>query len=373
MRRFLFGSLLLFCLMVQAESKFKLGKGQLTVTNVARNAVRIQYAEGTIVDSLPDWLYVKHGEVSQGDVKVTVKNGEVSIKDKAGREVFRATKHQWNNGEATLVINSPQDEYLYGLGQFQDGYSNVRCLSRRLTQVNTQISIPMLLSSKGYGLLWNNYGLTEFNPCDQKVSLVKQDKASGVEVVNVTSTEGGKQEARRKNLYVATIDIDQTGDYALLLDVGQKMARRHHLTIDGQTIINMQNVWLPPTASTIVTLKAGRHVVTAELTEHDQPVLSPIAHAVDYTLFFGTPDEIIATYRELTGKAPLMPSWALGYIHCRERFHSQEEILKTAHRFRQEQLPVSVLVQDWQYWGKYGWNSMRFDEDFYPDPKALQR
>lgn len=73
MRRFLFGSLLLFCLMVQAESKFKLGKGQLTVTNVARNAVRIQYAEGTIVDSLPDWLYVKHGEVSQGDVKVTVK------------------------------------------------------------------------------------------------------------------------------------------------------------------------------------------------------------------------------------------------------------------------------------------------------------
>ena len=66
MRRFLFGSLLLFCLMVQAESKFKLGKGQLTVTNVARNAVRIQYAEGTIVDSLPDWLYVKHGEVSQG-------------------------------------------------------------------------------------------------------------------------------------------------------------------------------------------------------------------------------------------------------------------------------------------------------------------
>ena len=96
MRRFLFASLLLFCLMVQAESKFKLGKGQLTVTNVARNAVRIQYAEGTIVDSLPDWLYVKHGEVSQGDVKVTVKiaaphsdhgseNGEVSIKDKAGR------------------------------------------------------------------------------------------------------------------------------------------------------------------------------------------------------------------------------------------------------------------------------------------------
>jgi alpha-D-xyloside xylohydrolase len=30
-----------------------------------------------------------------------------------------------------------------------------------------------------------------------------------------------------------------------------------------------------------------------------------------------------------------------------------------------------MLVQDWQYWGKYGWNSMRFDEEYYPDPKAL--
>ena len=34
-------------------------------------------------------------------------------------------------------------------------------------------------------------------------------------------------------------------------------------------------------------------------------------------------------------------------------------------------MPLSVIVQDWQYWGKYGWNSMQFDEAFYPDPKAL--
>ena len=34
-------------------------------------------------------------------------------------------------------------------------------------------------------------------------------------------------------------------------------------------------------------------------------------------------------------------------------------------------MPVSVLVQDWQYWGKHGWNAMQFDEDHYPDPKAL--
>ena len=48
---------------------------------------------------------------------------------------------------------SPKDEYIYGTGQFQDGYLNIRGLTRRLTQVNTQISIPFILSSKGYGLL----------------------------------------------------------------------------------------------------------------------------------------------------------------------------------------------------------------------------
>jgi alpha-D-xyloside xylohydrolase len=67
----------------------------------------------------------------------------------------------------------------------------------------------------------------------------------------------------------------------------------------------------------------------------------------------------------------MMPKWALGYIHCRERFHSSKEILETARRFEQENIPVSMMVQDWQYWGKYGWNSMQFDETHYPDPKAL--
>ena len=71
--------------------------------------------------------------------------------------------------EARLTFFSPEDESLFGLGQFQDGYNDIRGLIRRLTQVNTQISIPMLLSSKGYGILWNNYGLVDFNPADRSV------------------------------------------------------------------------------------------------------------------------------------------------------------------------------------------------------------
>ena len=371
-------STILFCVVaVSATAQ------NLSVTYVAKNAVRVRYANPATKSELPDWLYVSHDELKQADITAEVDGRTLTVKDKTGKAVFKATDHQLAGSEATLTFDSPKDEYLFGLGQFQDGYSNVRGLSRRLTQVNTQISIPMLISSKGYGVLWNNYGLTDFNPCGNSVKLTKRAGAGEREVVDVTSTEGGKREVRERHIFEATIDIDETGDYALLLDVGQKMARRHNLLIDGKPVIEMQNLWLPPTASTIVQLSKGKHQLSAELTKDDQPILyynkvknetvfrSPVADGVDYTVFVGSPDEIIATYRELTGECPQMPEWALGYIHCRERFHSSDEILQTANRFRSENLPVSMLVQDWQYWGKYGWNSMRFDEAFYPDPKAL--
>ena len=381
--------IILICALAAISMMAQAG-GKLTVKTVAKNAVRVQYTkdvsgERSVASDLPDWLYVKHDEVKSKAVKASMgADGQLlRVLDKRGNTVFTALSHQLQDGTATLTFSLSPDECLFGLGQFQDGYSNVRGLSRRLTQVNTQISLPMLISSKGYGILWNNYGLTEFNPCSHSVSLVKRDGAGQSEVVNVTSTSGGRREVRERHIFEASLDIAETGDYSLLLDVGQKMARRHNLVIDGQTAIDMQNLWLPPTTSKIVHLEAGRHTVTAELTRDDHPVLyydrvkdvttfrSPVAEAVDYTVFVGTPDEIIAAYRELTGPCPLMPDWALGYIHCRERFHSSEEILATANRFRQEQLPVSMLVQDWQWWGKYGWNAMRFDEDHYPDPKLL--
>ena len=375
-------------------------KGDLTITPVAKNAVRIRYIPKGNKDQksmLPDWLYVKNDKVKNCELTVDTTNNVLRIKDKKGKVVFTATKHglkRFNSStysknpgfyQADLTFESPKDEYLFGLGQFQDGYSNVRGLCRRLTQVNTQISIPMLISSKGYGILWNNYGLTDFNPCDVRGFTLErvQEGAGASEVVNVTTTEGGRREVRQRNIYEVYFSVDETGDYRIMLDVGQKMARRHNLAIDGKTVIEMQNMWLPPTASAIVHLEKGKHHVTAELTRGDEPKFSfgkvrdettfrsPLAEAVDYTVFVGSPDEIISTYRELTGPCPLMPEWALGYIHCRERFHSSEEILQTANRFKKEDMPISLIVQDWQYWGKYGWNSMQFDEQYYPDPKAL--
>lgn len=395
-----------FCGCTSDTQSIAFDKGTLNLTALQDDAVRIRYTEDTPL-TMPDMVYepVKTSvrlKKNSADGKTVFSTKEmtitidpqdkvVTIADACGKVVFKATGHELKEAsvqgeatlEATLTLDSPQDEYLYGLGQFQDGFLNVKGLTRRLTQVNTQISIPFLLSSKGYGILWNNYGLTDFNPADNKVVMERGTSEGEERRVNVTSTEGGRWETRRDNNFKASVEIPEDGRYAVLLDVGQKMARRHNLSIDGETVADLRNSWLPPTTTVIVNLTAGTHMFNAELERGDSPVLyfrkiedntvfrSPVAECVDYTVFTGSADKVIASYREATGEAPMLPSWALGYIHCRERFHSQEELLATARRFREEQIPIDLIVQDWQYWGKYGWNAMKFDEEFYPDPTEM--
>lgn len=47
-------------------------------------------------------------------------------------------------------------EHLYGMGQYQHGCLDLKGLDLELAQRNSQASVPFVLSSRGYGLLWNN-------------------------------------------------------------------------------------------------------------------------------------------------------------------------------------------------------------------------
>ena len=49
-----------------------------------------------------------------------------------------------------------EDENIYGMGQYQEDKLNLKGLKLELVQRNSQISAPFMLSSRGYGLLWNN-------------------------------------------------------------------------------------------------------------------------------------------------------------------------------------------------------------------------
>ena len=400
----LLAGILLFAGCARKEVRIPTDGGTLVLQPLLDNAVRVRL-EPADYKPLPELVYTekvdapkftvkkKDGTVEVRTAKMSVRyeNCLLTFRDADGdillQEDSRRLEKTTVQGEpaydATERFLSPEDEFLFGMGQFQDGYVNVRGLTRRLTQVNTQISLPFLLSSKGYGLLWNNYGLTDFNPSDHSIPLVADDGDGRTETVNATGTSGNRQEQRMYKAFHGSIDLPEDGTYSLLLDVGQSMARRHYLAIDGTVTMDVSNLWLPPTASALVTLTAGEHRIDVEGVRDDNPVLywrkadatttfhSPVAAALDYTVFAGKADEAIGAYRTLTGPVPAMPDWMFGYIHCRERYHSQAEILENAREFKDRGLPLDVIVQDWQWWGPTGWNSMEFDRENYPDPKAL--
>lgn len=396
-----------FLLSLNAQEKVGFGNGTIEVTPMNGHAVRIRYSEGLDLH-LPEFSYiettsVKHSSFTSADGTMTIRTAEYSVKvdpaegtvsvfDRTGSKVFCADKHSLVREKlydmdvfsASVDVRTADGEYQYGLGQFQDGYTNVRGLTRRLTQVNTQISLPMYISSKGYGLLWNNLGRTDFNPPQITIPLTRvEDSDTGTQAVDITTTTGGRRELRTGSRFTAEIDIPKSGKWSLILDCGRTMARRHSILIDGKPVFDLRNLWLPPTCSAIVYLEAGKHSITADMEKDDTPTLglrmddgttvlsSPVADAVDYTVFVGTADEIVSSYRTLTGEIPMMPQWALGYIHCRERYHSSEEIIRNAETFREKQIPLDLIVQDWQWWGDTGWNSMVFDSKNYPSPKAL--
>ncbi len=413
------GIILLFCVVLlntACASKQKekvvleLKQGLLSLIPLNQNAVRVQFSQpgSAPMEELiyTEKLPVPEYEVTEDKQSLVLSLDEISVEFDKGTEVLtfkdankriilqekvggRFMKVSSVQNEPTYQVEqrfvSPKDEYIYGTGQFQDGYLNIRGLTRRLTQVNTQISIPFILSSKGYGLLWNNYGLTDFNPADKSVELTPANASGEAVTVNTTGTSGNVKETRQTYSFTASVDVPRSGSYSLLLDVGQRMARKYYLVIDGQKIVDVNNLWLPPTTSAIVELTAGKHDIEVQGERNDKPVLywrpvseetvfrSPVAQMLDYTVFAGNGDEVIASYRELTGPAPMMPLWTLGYIHCRERYNTQAELLENAREFRERKLPIDMIVQDWQYWGKYGWNAMKFDEDRYPDPGSMMK
>ncbi|GIU67064.1 TIM-barrel domain-containing protein [Candidatus Phycosocius spiralis] len=83
-------------------------------------------------------------------------------------------------------------------------------------------------------------------------------------------------------------------------------------------------------------------------------------------------DAVIAAYRRLTGKAPLLPKWAYGFWQSQERYKSQQELTDIIDTYRAKKLPIDVMVQDWRYWGDESqFSGMVWDKTNFPDPKGM--
>ncbi|MDD2579662.1 MAG: glycoside hydrolase family 31 protein [Eubacteriales bacterium] len=58
--------------------------------------------------------------------------------------------------QAVMSFEAYENERLYGLGQYQEDFLNLKGCSLELAHRNSQASIPFMVSSRGYGFLWNN-------------------------------------------------------------------------------------------------------------------------------------------------------------------------------------------------------------------------
>ena len=116
-----------------------------------------------------DVLTVKTARLN---VRLHLKNGLVSFATLADAPLLRevATDSLFTPtsdvGKPAYIVGqrfglSP-GEGLYGLGQFQDGIMNWRNHQVKLRQVNQFVANPFLVSTAGYGILWDNYSTTTF-------------------------------------------------------------------------------------------------------------------------------------------------------------------------------------------------------------------
>ena len=93
-----------------------------------------------------------------------------------------------------------------------------------------------------------------------------------------------------------------------------------------------------------------------------------------YFMYGGSADGVIAQMRHLSGDVPMFPLWTYGFWQSKERYKTAAETESIVDKYRELQVPLDGIIQDWQYWGSnYLWNAMDFlSEDFAKGPQLIK-
>jgi alpha-D-xyloside xylohydrolase len=168
--------------------QFSTRTGTLTIQVFSNSTIHVSYWVSPLPQR-PDFVVIKHSwpaspwtmtsgtddvVISTTALTITVKlsNGAITFATKGGSKLFgddgRTLTPVEVNGEKTYHAEMfsnlwGSEEAFYGLGQHQAGVWNYRGEAVDLSQDNTNISIPVFLSSRGYGIFWNNSSRSRFN------------------------------------------------------------------------------------------------------------------------------------------------------------------------------------------------------------------
>lgn len=107
--------------------------------------------------------------------------------------------------------------------------------------------------------------------------------------------------------------------------------------------------------------------------EQETSFESEVGDCADYYFMYGgNADGVIAEMRSLTGQVPMFPLWTYGFWQSRERYKSQKELLEVVNKYRELEVPLDGIIQDWQYWGNnYLWNAMDFLNSEFQNPQQM--
>jgi alpha-D-xyloside xylohydrolase len=255
-----------------------LDKPSLVITNEWKNTPGFTITENTAeivltTSKLKVIVNRQNNSVRYSDLKGNIILSEDGSQGKSMTSVTIAGIKTYT---CSTKFDSPADESLYGLGCHpEDSLSiNYKGRNQDMTIKYMTGAVPVLLSTKGYGLMWDNYSASNFY---------------------------GAEEGNTKFRYV-----------------------------------------------------------------------SESGNMTDYYFIYGPGfDQIIASYRNATGTAPMFPKWSFGLFQSQDRYKSQAEILSVKDKYRNNKIPVDCIVQDWFYWEPNVIGSHVMWPGRYPDPKAM--
>lgn len=374
-------------------------------------------------------------DLDDGNVRFVDAEGQVDLIESGpggfapvnveGRD-YLAIRQQWNRGT---------DEGLFGLGQHQNGQMNLNGEDVELFQHNVAIPVPFLLSTRNYGILWDNNSISRFgNPepyahaggngsgltvagddgspgwtaryyLGERLAVTRSEPEINYQFirdqanwpteakVETIAAESGQNTAGN---VVQTQRVVWTGK--VTPTIGGKHRFRLYSSsyakvfVDGKEVLNRwrQN-WNPWFHNFDVSLAAGEPADVRVEWEpnagyialfHSDPLPTEDRHsisfaseagkAIDYYYVGGDDlDEVVSGYRTLTGKSVMMPKWAYGFWQSRQRYQTQDEVVGVVEEYRKRGLPLDNIVQDWFYWPEDQWGCHCFDPKRFPNPKAM--
>lgn len=92
---------------------------------------------------------------------------------------------------------------------------------------------------------------------------------------------------------------------------------------------------------------------------------------LDFYFIKGNPNEVIAGYRYLSGKASLLPKWAYGYLQSMERYETQDELINVLKEYRKRRLGIDGIILDWMSWQGNNWGDKNLDPNRFPSPEKM--